>query len=393
VSKFRLSVVALAVALIMAALFAAGCGGGQQASKPAESNEIKIGANLEMTGGQATFGQSVANALKLLFKQVNDAGGINGKKLVLVIADNKSEPSESANAMTKLLTQDKVVAVVGAVTSSDCLAATPIATEKKVPFVSPTGTNPKVTVENGKVKEFAFRACFIDPFQGTVMANFATKSLKAKTAAVFVDMSSDYAKGLAQYFEDAFTKAGGKIVAKEAYQQKDTDFRAALTKIKAANPDVIFNPGYYQEVGMFVKQARELGITVPLLGGDGWDSPKLTEIAGAAALNNTYFSNHYSSESKDPETVKFVEAYKKEYGQVPDALAALGYDAGLMVVDAIKRANSTDPVKIKDALAQTKGLKGVSGTITLDANHDPVKSAVIIEMKDGKQTFKEMVNP
>jgi len=390
VSKKWLTFVALAVVVAMVAVLA-GCGGGSAPAKPAT---IKIGANFEMTGGQATFGQSSANAVKLLFKQINAAGGIHGKQLELIVADNKSEPAESANALTKLLTQDKVVAVVGPVTSSDCLAAGPIAMDKKVPFVSNSATNPKVTFDNGKVKDFVFRACFLDPFQGTVAANFASKTLKAKTAAVYIDMSSDYAKGLAQFFEEAFTKAGGKIVAKEAYQQKDTDFRAALTKIKAANPDVIFNPGYYQEVGMFVKQARELGITVPLMGGDGWDSPKVLEIAGAEALENTYFVNHYAADSKDPDTMKFVEAYKKEYNQVPDALAALAWDAALMVVEGIKKAGpDANPVKIKDAIAATKGLKGVTGTITLNERHDPVKSAVIIAHKKGKLVYQETVNP
>jgi branched-chain amino acid transport system substrate-binding protein len=390
VSKKWVTFASVAIIIAMVAVLA-GCGGG--GSAPAKSNTIKVGANFEMTGGQATFGQSSVNAVKLLFKQINAAGGINGKQLELIVADNKSEPAEAANAMTKLLTQDKVVAVVGPVTSSDCLAAGPIAADKKVAYVSNSATNPKVTFENGKVKDFVFRACFLDPFQGTVAANFASKSLKAKTAAIYVDMSSDYAKGLAQFFEEAFTKAGGKIVAKEAYQQKDTDFRAALTKIKAANPEVIFNPGYYQEVGMFVKQARELGITAPLMGGDGWDSPKLIEIAGAQALENTYFVNHYAADSKDPLTVKFVEDYKKEYGQVPDALAALAWDAALMVIEGIKKAGPDDPVKIKDAIAATKDLKGVTGTITLNAQHDPVKSAVIIALKQGKLVFQETINP
>ncbi|WP_333594967.1 ABC transporter substrate-binding protein, partial [Anaerospora hongkongensis] len=198
---------------------------------------------------------------------------------------------------------------------------------------------------------------------------------------------------LTQVFEESFAKAGGKVVSKEAFLQKDQDFKATLTKIKAANPDVIFIPAYYEEVGRIVKQARELGITTPLIGTDGWDSPKLVEIAGAQPLENTYFSNHYSPEDKDPKVVKFVESYKKEYGQTPDALAALGYDAALMVADAIKRAGAADPAKIKDALAQTKNLQLVSGIITLDAEHNPIKSAAIIEMKDGKQVFKEKVNP
>lgn len=386
-SKKGLKLIGLAVIVTMLAVLAAGCGG------KTESKDIKVGANFELTGGVATFGQSSVNGIKLAFKEANAAGGVVGKQLVLVTADNKSEAAESVNAVTKLITQDKVKALLGPVTSSNTMAASKVAHESKIPFISPTATNPKVTVDGGKVQDFAFRACFIDPFQGTVMANFASKSVKAKTAAIYIDNSSDYAKGLAEFFEKAFVAGGGKIVSKEAYLAKDQDFKATLTKIKAANPEVVFIPGYYQEVGMIAKQARELGITVPLLGGDGWDSPKLVEIAGGAALNNTFFSNHYSPEDKDPKVVKFVEAYKKEYNQTPDALAALGYDAALMLIDAIKRANSDDSVKIKEALAQTKNLQVVSGVITLDANHDPVKSAVVIEMKDGKQQFKEKVNP
>jgi branched-chain amino acid transport system substrate-binding protein len=387
VSKKWLTFIGLAVIVTMLAVLVAGCGG------KTESKDIKIGANFELTGGVATFGQSSVNGIKLAFKEANAAGGVLGKQLVLVVADNKSEPSESTNAITKLITQDKVKAVLGAVASSNTLAASQVAQDNKVPFISPTSTNPKVTFDNGKTKEYAFRACFIDPFQGTVMANFATKSLKAKTAAIFVDNSSDYAKGLAEFFEKAFVAAGGTIVSKEAYLQKDQDFKATLTKIKATNPDVIFIPGYYQEVGLIAKQARDLSITVPLLGGDGWDSPKLVEIAGPDALNNGYFSNHYSPEDKDPKVVKFVTDYEKEYGAKPDALAALGYDAALMMIDAIKRANSDDSAKITAALAQTKNLQGVSGTITLNEKHDPVKSAVVIEMKNGKQVFKEKVNP
>ncbi|MDF2501712.1 MAG: braC 3 [Anaerosporomusa subterranea] len=388
-SKRWVTIFSVLTSVILLAAVLSGCGG---AAKP-EAKDIKIGGNLELTGGVATFGQSTANGIKLAIKEINAAGGVLGKQLTFIVADNKSEPSESTNAITKLITQDKVVTVLGAVASSNTLAASQVAHDNKVPFISTTSTNPKVTVDGGKVRDYAFRACFIDPFQGTVMANFASKSLKAKTAAVYIDNSSDYSKGLAQFFEESFIKNGGKIVAKEAFLQKDQDFKATLTKLKASNPEVIFIPGYYEEVGKIVKQARELGITQPLLGGDGWDSPKLVEIAGAASLENGYFSNHYSPEDKDPRVVKFVEAYKKEYGQVPDAMAALGYDAALMAADAIKRANSTEPGKIKDALAQTKDLQVVTGLINLDSNHNPIKSAVVIEMKEGKQVFKEKINP
>ena len=381
---------ALLAATMAVSALATGCGG---SSTPAVSNEIKIGANFEITGGVAQYGQSAANGAKIAINEANAAGGVLGKQIKLIVADNKSEPAESGNATTKLITQDKVVAILGPAASAMVLAAGPIVQDSKIPLLTPTGTNPKITFENGKVKDFAFRACFIDPFQGQVMANFATRAMKAKTAAIYIDNSSDYSKSLAQNFEQVFTKNGGKIVTQEAFLQKDQDFKSALTKLKATNPDVVYIPAYYEEVGKIIKQARELGITVPLLGSDGWDSPKLAEIAGSAALDNTFFSNHYSSQDKDPRVQKFVADYKKAYGQEPDAFAALGYDAALMLIDSIKRAGSADPVKIKDALAQTKNLQVVTGVLSLDANHDPIKSAVVIEMKDGKQTFKEKVNP
>ncbi|HWR41150.1 MAG TPA: ABC transporter substrate-binding protein [Patescibacteria group bacterium] len=390
--KWRMFSSLVLVLMMVAGL--AGCGGDKKPdAKPADSKEIKIGGNFEMTGGIANFGKQTVNGIKLAFKEANAAGGVNGKQVVFVVADNKSEPSESTNAITKLITQDKVVAVMGPVSSSNVLATLQVAQDNKVPVVTATATNPKVTEENGKVKPYAFRACFIDPFQGTVMANFAAKSLQAKTAAIFIDNSSDYSKGLAQFFEEGFVKNGGKVISKEGFLQKDQDFKATLTKIKAQNPDVIFIPAYYEEVGKIVKQARELGITAPLLGTDGWDDPKLAEIAGTAPLNNGFFSNHYSSQDKDPNIIKFVEAYKKEYGEEPSALAALGYDSGLMMIDALKRANSLDPTKIRDALEQTKNLQVSTGILTLNEKHDPVKSAVVIEMKEGKQVFKEKINP
>lgn len=391
-NKKWLTLISLAVTLTILAALITGCGS-SITSKPAESKDIKIGGNYELTGGIANFGTQTSNGIKLAFKEANAAGGVLGKQITLILADNKSEPAEAANAITKLITQDKVVTVLGPVSSSNVLATLQIAEDHKIPVLTATATNPKVTVDNGKVRPYVFRACFIDPFQGKVMSDFAIKSVKAKTAAVYLDSSSDYSKGLAEVFAAAFAQDGGKIVAKEGFLQKDTDFKATLTKIKATNPDVIFIPAYYEEVGKIVKQARELGITVPLLGTDGWDDGKLVEIAGGAALNNGFFSNHYSSQDKDPNIVKFVEAYKKEYGQEPSALAALGYDSGIMIIDAIKRAGSDDPAKIREALEQTKNLQVSTGILTLDTNHNPVKSAVVIEMKDGKQMFKEKINP
>ena len=376
------------VAMSMMALLTTGCGN-------TNSNEIKIGANLEMTGNTATFGQSATNGAKLAIKQVNAKGGVLGKQITLVVADNKSDTAEAANAMQKLATQDKVIASIAPIASSSVMAAAQVNESAKILGISPTASNPNVTVdpETGKVRDYLFRATFIDPFQGAVMANFAKNTLKAQKAAVYIENSSDYAKGLGKFFKETFVQNGGNIVSDEAYLAKDTDFKATLTKIKASNPDVIFVPGYYQEVGMIIKQAREIGITVPILGADGWDSAKLPEIAGAEALNNAFFSNHYSPDDNSPEIKNFVEAYKAEYGQVPDAFAALSYDATMMIIEAIKRAGVEDSVKVKDELAKTKDYTAVSGKITLNETHDAVKSAVIIEMKDGKQTFKEKVNP
>lgn len=377
-----------AIILIFIMGLAAGCGN-------SSDKDIKIGVVYELTGNTASFGTAAANGAKLAFKEINGKGGVLGKQIQTIIADNKGEPSESANAMTKVITQDKVVAVTGFTTSSNGIAASTVSEANKIPFIAAATTNPKVTVDEktGKVKDYTFRVCFIDPFQGTVGANFATNTLKVKNVAIMVDNSSDYSKGLAKFFKEAFTKGGGTIVAEEAYLQKDQDFKTILTKIKGTSPEMIYVPGYYEEVGKIIKQARELGITVPFVGGDGWDSPKLTEIGGATALNGAFFTNHYSVEDTSPASKAFVEAYKKEYGQVPDAMAVLGYDAAYVLVDAIKRANSTDPSKIREALAATKGFKGVTGETNLNETHDAVKSAVIIEMKEGKQVYKETVKP
>jgi branched-chain amino acid transport system substrate-binding protein len=357
------------------------------------SKEIKIGANLELSGGVASYGQSIKEGIELAIDEINK-DGIDGKKLKLVPVDNKSDAAEATNGAIKLINQDKVVAIIGSATSTNTLAQVQIANENKVPLITPTGTNPTVTVKDGKLNNFVFRTCFIDPFQGTVAANFASKELNVKNAAVLIDSSSDYAKGLAASFKDAFAKNGGKVVSEEAYVAKDTDFHATLTRIKSSKPDLVFLPGYYEEVGLIVKQARELGLTVPFIGGDGWDSPKLIELGGKDALNNTFITNHYSSGDSDQKVQDFVKAFKDKYdGKSPDAFNALGYDSAYFVADAIKRAGSADPGKIQKALAETDGLSLVSGTLKLDKNHDPIKSAVILEYKDGEQTFKTKVNP
>ena len=385
-----LSVLA-AGAMFMSAL--TGCGGG--GSKGADGDTIKIGGVLEMTGGSASFGISSKNGIDLALKKINEKGVLGGKKLSLVVADTKSEASEATNAMQKVISQDKVVAVIGPNQSSAVIAAGAINNGSKVVDITPMGTNPDVTVDpkTKKVKPYSFRTCFIDPFQGTVMASFASNDLKVKKAAIYIDNTSDYAKGLAQFFKENFVKNGGQVVIEEAYLQKDTDFKSTLTKIKAAQPDFIYIPGYYQEVGLIVKQAREMGITVPMAGGDGWDSAKLPEIAGKAALENTFFSSLYSPDDTSDLNKEFVAEYKKAYNTNPDVFAALAYDSTLLVAKAIEDAGSADPAKIAEAMAKIKGFKGVSGEVTFNEEHNPIKSAVIIEHKDGKQTFKAKVNP
>lgn len=378
----------LVLILILITGLVAGCGS-------SESKDIKIGMVYELTGNTASYGTSAANGAKLAFKEINAKGGLLGKQIQLAIADNKGEPSESTNAMSKVITQDKVIAVTGFTVSSCGIAGSAVAEANKIPFVAAATVNPRVTVndQTGKVKDYTFRACFIDTFQGTVGANFALNSLKVKKAAIMTDNSSDYSKGLTQIFKDTFLAAGGQILAEEAYLQKDQDFKSILTKIKAQNPDLLYIPGYYEDVGKIVKQARELGITFPILGADAWDSPKLVEIGGPQPLNNTYFTNFYSVEDKNPTSNAFVEAYRQEYGQIPDSMAAMGYDAAYLLVDGITRANSTDPNKIREALAATQAFKSVSGEMKLNATHDAVRGVVIIEMKDGKQVYKETIKP
>lgn len=381
-------ITSFAIASVLVASLVAGCG-----SKG--DKDIKIGMVYELTGNTASYGTSAANGAKLAFKEINASGGVLGKQIQIVSADNKGEPSESANAMSKVISQDKVVAVTGFTVSSCGIAASAVAEANKIPFVAAATVNPKVTFDErtGKVKDYTFRACFIDSFQGTVGANFALNGLKAGKTAIMTDSSSDYSKGLTEIFRSTYVKAGGKIVAEESYLQKDQDYKPILTKIKAQNPELLYIPGYYEDVGKIIKQARELGMSIPVLGADAWDSPVLVEMGGAQPLNNTYFTNFYSIEDKNPVSNAFVEAYKKEYGQTPDSMAAMGYDAAKLLVDAIKRADSTDAKKIKEALTATKNFISVSGEMSLNGRHDAVRGVVIIELKDGKQVYKETVKP
>ena len=377
----------------------AGCGTKDEGGSSSEGggnggDTIKIGINLELTGGVASYGTSEKAGIDLAVDEINEAGGVDGKKLELVTVDNKSEPAEATSAALKLIDKDKVVAIIGAATSGATIAQADIANSKKTPLISPSGTSPSVTVkDDGSVNEFVFRTSFIDPFQGTVAANFAINELKVKNVAIYSDNSSDYSKGLAASFKKDFEAAGGKVISEESYIAKDSDFRSVLTSIKAANPEFIFIPGYYEEVGLIIKQAREMGIDVPLMGADGWDSPTLLELAGADALNNTFTTNHYSSEDTDGIIQDFNEKFEAKYNKSPDAFNALGYDTVYLLVDAIKRAGAVDSVKIKDALAATKELELVTGLYSVDENHHPVKAATILEYKDGEQVFKTKVNP
>nr|WP_315410714.1 ABC transporter substrate-binding protein [uncultured Selenomonas sp.] len=381
--SLRLACAVLGTALLGSVF--AGCGSKES------GDTIKVGANFELTGNVANYGNATIEGLQLAIDEANEAGGINGKKLELVSVDDKSEAAESINAATKLISDDDVKVIVGPATTGLVLAETQTATDAKVPIIAPCATSPEATVENGKVKPYVFRSCFIDPQQGEVMATFAAKDLKAKTAVIYVDNSSDYSKSLAKVFREKFEAAGGKVVMEEAFLQKDQDFKATLTKLKTANADVMFVPAYYEEVGKIVKQAREMGINSAILGTDGWDDTKVVDIAGADALNNTFFSTHYSE--KDTEVQGFIEAYKKKYNRAPNVFAALGYDAGKMLVDALKRAGSGDTEKIREALEATKDLKVGTGTISMDKNHNPIKTAVILEMKNGEKELKAKIAP
>ena len=355
---------------------------------------IKIGGNFELTGGVAEFGKKGENGAKLAIKEANAAGGVLGLQIEYIGADNKSEAGESTAATTKLVTQDKVVGIIGPMTSGNTLAAIPVVTEYMIPLVTPTGTNTALTVkEDGTLNDWIFRACFIDPFQGEVAANFAMDTLGASKAALVIDQKGDYAKGLADSFKKTFEAAGKEIVASEQYVAgQDTDFRAILTNIRAKNPDIIFIPGYYNEVGMIIKQARDLNITVAMLGGDGWGTGPIVDIAGKDAMNNTYYVDHVAAD--DPALAEFAAAFKAEYNQDADSFAALGYDAAKLMIAAIEKAGTTDSEAVRVALETMAGFAGISGEINVDpATHNPKKSASILKFVDGEKIFAVRVDP
>lgn len=373
--------------LLVAAL--TGCNK-EDLSSGAAGGGIVIGHYASMTGDTATFGTSADEGARLALDEINKAGGVLGKQVKLVTEDDRSTSAEARSTAQKLITRDKVVLLLGEIASSRSIAAAPIAQKAGVPMLSPGSTNPKVTQEG----DYIFRACFIDPFQGEAMARFGMENLKLKKFAILYPNNSDYGVGLRDFVRDTVTKAGSTIVAEESYAEKaDKDFRGQLTKIKAAAPEAIFVTGYYTEAGLIARQARELGLNVPLIGGDGWDSPVLVE-SGGQAIEGAYFTNHYSPDEDRPEVKAFVDAYKAKYnGKIPDAMAVLGYDAMKLAVDAIRRANGTDHKAVRDALAATKGFPGVAGAITINAERNAEKPIVVVQVKEKKFTFVAAVQP
>ena len=353
-------------------------------------NQIMVGHVASKQGDTATFGVSSDEGVMLALEEINAAGGVLGKTIVVKTEDDRSLADEAKTAANKLITQDKVVALLGEIASSRSIAMAPEAQAAGVPMLSPGSTNPKVT----ELGDCIFRACFIDPFQGEAMARFGMETLKHKRFAILFPVNSDYGVGLRDFVTDTVKKNGGEIVAVESYEEKkDRDFRSQLTKIKAANPEAIFMTGYYTEAGLVAKQAKELGLNVPMIGGDGWDSD-ITLTVGGSAINGCYFTNHYAPDEDRPEVKQFVDAYKKKYGgKTPDAMAVLGYDAMKLLADAIKRAGSAEPKKIRDALAATKDFPGVAGAITMDANRNAKMAIVIIKIEDGKFKYHSKIEP
>ena len=378
---------AAAVTAFSGALLLGLTGCKQEAGSGAAATEIVVGEVAAMTGGTATFGTSSHAGTQMAVDEINASGGLLGKKVKLITEDDQSKQGEAGTVAKKLISRDKIIALLGEVASGKSLEMGPICQKAGVPMISPASTNPKVT----EVGDFVFRVCFIDPFQGTVMGKFAM-SRNWKKVAVLTDTKQDYSVGLSQFFKQYFAKNGGTIVSEQSYGSGDKDFKAQLTAIKPSAPDAIFASGYYNEVGLIAIQARELGITAPLLGGDGWDSPSLVQVAGKA-IEGSFFSNHFSNEDTSPRIQEFVKKFKDKNGKIPDAMAALGYDSAMILADAIKRAGTTDGKALRDAIAQTKDYNGITGKISLDEKRNASKSAVVLTIKDGKFSYVETLAP
>jgi branched-chain amino acid transport system substrate-binding protein len=385
---------ALVVLISAAAVLLVGCPpkneAGNSGGASGGGNEILIGEYGSLTGPQATFGQSTHNGIMMAIDEINAKGGVAGRKLKVLTEDDQSKQEEAANAVTKLISQNNVVAVLGEVASSCSIAAAPICQSNKVPMISPSSTNPQVTQKG----DYIFRMCFTDDYQGHSMADYVVKQAGVKNAAILTDVKSDYSQGLGHFFEERFTQLGGKVVARASYANGDSDFKAQLTSVKAANPQILYVPGYYTDIGQIAIQKSDLGINAPLVGGDGWESPKLIEIGGKA-LEGSYYSNHYFSNDPNPVVRDFVQKFKDRYGVVPDALTALGYDAANVLADALKRTNGkTDGPTLRDAIKNTKGFQGVTGTINMGPDRNPVgKKLIIEEIRGGQLALKATFQP
>jgi len=365
----------------------AACGNGATTE---ESETIKLGGNFELSGAAGAFGTSMDEGIKMAVAEQNAADGLLGKEIEYVSYDNKSEPSESTSVATRLATEDSVVAILGPATTGAANAQSPAVTRAKVPAILPAATGDAVTMDGDSVLEYVFRVCFQDSFQGKALAEFAQTDLQATKAVILVDNSTDYAIGLADAFKETFD---GEIVAEENFTAGDTDFKAILTNIAQMDYDVIFLPGYYEEAGLIIKQAREMGIAQPILGPDGFANSTLVELAGADNMDNVFYASHFNPNSEEPKVQEFLAAFEAEYGKPADSFAALAYDAAQLVFDAIQTADSTDPQAITDALAATEDFEGVTGTFSFDENHNPVKSAFVIELQDGVEVGNSVVNP
>jgi branched-chain amino acid transport system substrate-binding protein len=382
----------VAIIAVLALALMTGCppkneGGNGTNTAAAGGGEILVGEYGSMTGPQATFGQSTHNGIMMAVDEINAKGGINGRKIKVITEDDQSKQDEAATAVTKLISQNNVIAVLGEVASSASIAAAPICQANKVPMITPSSTNPEVT----KKGDYIFRICFTDDYQGHSLGEYVAKTLGVKRAAILTDVKSDYSQGLGHFFEERFTALGGQIVAKASYANGDSDFKSQLTSVKAANPEVLFVPGYYTDIGQIATQSKDLGMNQPLVGGDGWESPKLIEIGGKS-LEGSYYSNHYFYGDPAPLVRDFVQKYKDRYGATPDALAALGYDAARVLGDSLTRSGGKGGKDLRDAIAATKGFAAVTGAITIGPERNAIgKKLVIEEIRNGQLTLKATV--
>ena len=374
---------------VLTAMTLMGCPGpGESPETESSEADIPVGVYVALTGPTATFGVATQDGARLAVKEINEAGGLLGRNVRLIIEDNQGKPEQAVSTVSKLIDMDDVIALIGENASSRTLAAAPIAQSRGVPMLSPSSTNPEVT-EKG---DYIFRVCYTDPYQGAAIAEFVASGLEATEVAVLRDIKNDYSVGLADFFTQEFERRGGKVVVDQSYAEGDADFRSQLTAIRRAGVQAIVIPGYYTDVGQIASQARELGLEVPLVGGDGWDSPKLLEIGGAN-LNGSFFANHYFVGEDRPAVKNFVEKFQAEYGTLPDSVNALSYDAMHILADAIRRAGSLDRAAIRDQIATTKDYQGVSGVITMGADRNPIKPVAILAIQNGEIALRQWVEP